>query len=69
MPLSPTLLFCVLVRLRATADDSHWKKKRLQEQKKAMGREVDIVCFRFLMMEVQLIGDCMTVILSYVYYM
>lgn len=34
-----------------------------------MGREVDIVCFRFLMMEVQLIGDCMTVILTYVYYM
>lgn len=34
-----------------------------------MGREVDIVCFRFLLTEVQLIGDCMTVILSYVYYM
>lgn len=34
-----------------------------------MGREVDTVCFRFLMTEVQLVGDYMTVILSYVYYM
>lgn len=45
------------------------RKKRLQEQQEAMGREVDVVCFQFLMMEVQLVGDCMTVILSYVYYM
>lgn len=65
----PTLLFCVLVLLRATAGNSHWKKKKLQEQTEAMGREVDTVCFRFLMTEVQLVGDYMTVILSYVYYM
>lgn len=69
LPLSPTLLFCVMVLLRDTADNSHWKKKKLQEQTEAMGREVDTVCFRFLMTEVQLVGDYMTVILSYVYYM
>lgn len=34
------------------------KKRRKQEQKNEVtGREVDIVCFWFLMTEVQLVGD------------
>jgi hypothetical protein len=33
------------------------KAKEARTENEAMGREVDIVCFWFLMMKVQLVGD------------